>query len=197
MAVFANNFADPNNGWRKYIDEKSFIDWYLVQELTKNLDSNMYTSVNMYKTRDTVVNGVTVPGKLYFGPLWDFDTAMGSANYPGNQGKTSGWYLRNENSAIGAKMTTETWINRLFQDPTLAAAVKARWKEVYPTLQQSDAFVSAQSSIISSSASANFQKWSVTERLETEQVIKGSWSSEVSYLRTWLKDRITWMNKNI
>ena len=197
VAVFANNFADPNNGWRKYIDEKSFIDWYLVQELTKNLDSNMYTSVNMYKTRDTVVNGVTVPGKLYFGPLWDFDTAMGSANYPGNQGKTSGWYLRNENSAIGAKMTTETWINRLFQDPTLAAAVKARWKEVYPTLQQSDAFVSAQSSIISSSASANFQKWSVTERLETEQVIKGSWSSEVSYLRTWLKDRITWMNKNI
>ena len=64
--LFSSNFADPTNGWRKYIDEKSLIDFYLVQELTKNLDANLYTSVYMYKTRDKVVNGVTVPGKLFF-----------------------------------------------------------------------------------------------------------------------------------
>lgn len=197
VAVFANNFADPTNGWRKYIDENSLIDWYLIQELTKNLDANLYTSCFMYKTRDSVVNGVTVPGKLYFGPIWDFDTSMGDANYPGNQGTTSGWYLRNENSAIGAKMTSETWINRLFADPTFAAKVKARWQQVSPTLAASDSFIAAQSSIIAGSADANFRKWNINERLETEQVIKGSWPAEVSYLRSWLSARIAWMNANI
>ena len=194
QAVFADNFAHPTDGWRKYIDEKSLIDWYLVQELTKNLDSNLYTSCVMYKTRDTVVNGVTTPGKLYFGPIWDFDTAMGSALYPANQGTTTGWYLRNENANIEAKMTSETWINRLFTDATFAANVEKRWREVYPTLSQSVAFVDTQSGLISTSATANFAKWNVSERLEDVQVIKGSWSAEVTYLRTWLKARIAWMN---
>lgn len=191
-AVFADNFADPVNGWRKYIDEKSLIDWYIVQELTKNLDANLYTSCFMYKTRDTA----TAPGKLFFGPIWDFDTSMGSALYPANQGTTSGWYLRNENAAIQAKMTSETWINRLFQDSTFAANVKARWKQVYPTLNQSGAFVTAQRDLISASANANFTKWNVSERLEDEQVIKGSWSAEVTYLRDWLGQRIAWMNQS-
>ncbi len=189
-AVFASNFADPANGWRKYIDEKSLIDWYIVQELTKNLDSNLYTSCIMYKTRDTA----STPGKLYFGPIWDFDTSMGSALYPANQGTTSGWYLRNENANIEAKMTSETWINRIFTDTTFAANVKARWKQVYSSLQGSDAFIATQSGLISTSATANFGKWNVSERFEDEQVIKGSWSAEVTYLRDWLKARLTWMN---
>ncbi len=192
--LFSGNFADPTNGWRKYIDEKSLIDFYIIQELTKNLDANMYTSVYMYKTRDKVVNGVTVPGKLFFGPVWDFDTAMGDALYPGNQGTTTGWYLRNRNDAIQAKQTPETWFNRLFADPTFAAAVKARWNVVKGSLAQSDAFIAAQTPIIQASANANFQLWNVNQRLEDVQVIKGSWSAEVSYLRQWLRDRITWMN---
>ncbi len=40
---------------------------------------------------------------------------------------------------------------------------------------------------------ANFDRWDITEELEDVQVIKGSWTAEVSYLRTWLKSRIAWM----
>ncbi len=195
--LFSSSFADPTNGWRKYIDEKSLIDYYIVQELTKNLDANLYTSVHMYKTRDKVVNGVTVPGKLYFGPVWDFDTSMGSALYPGNQGTTTGWYLRNQNSAIQAKQTSETWFNRLFADPTFAAAVSARWKVIYPKLMTTDAFIASQIPIITTSANTNFTLWNINERLETEQVIKGSWSAEVSSLRSWISQRLAWMNSQL
>jgi len=191
--LFSSNFADPTNGWRKYIDEKSLIDFYLVQELTKNLDANLYTSVYMYKTRDKVVNGVTVPGKLFFGPVWDFDTSMGDALYPANQGVSTGWYLRNQNSNIEAKQTSETWFNRLFADPAFAAAVSARWKVMYPKLVTSDAFIGSQATVITQSAAANFQLWNINERLEDVQVIKGSWSAEVTSLRTWLKQRIAYM----
>ena len=191
--LFSSNFADPTNGWRKYIDEKSVVDFYLMQELTKNLDANLYTSVYMYKTRDKVVNGVTVPGKLFFGPVWDFDTSMGDALYPGNQGTPTGWYLRNVNNNIEAKQTSETWFNRLFADPTFAKAVSDRWKQMYPKLVTSDAFIAQQSTVITASATANFQLWNINERLETVQVIKGSWPAEVSSLRTWLQQRIAYM----
>ena len=187
--LFSNDFADPVNGWRKYIDEASAVDFYIVQELTKNLDANMYTSVFMYKKRDVA----GTPGKLFMGPLWDFDTAMGDAEYPGNQGTTTGWYLRDEID-IEAKQTTVTWFNRLNEDPTFQAAVEARWQQIYPQLQTSDTFIANQIPLIQSSATLNFQKWSVTERLEDVQVIKGSWSSEVTYLRQWLTQRLAWMN---
>lgn len=189
-AVRGSGFTDPTTGWQKYIDAKSAVDYYLAMELTKSLDSNMYTSVYMYKTRDTAA----APGKLFFGPLWDFDTAMGDANYPSNQGSPTGWYLRDSSTALKAKQSSVTWFNRMNQDPAFQAMVKARWKAVYPALQTSDAYVDSQSAVIAASAAANFQKWSVTQRLEPEQVIKGSWSAEVTWLRDWLKQRLAWMN---
>lgn len=186
-------WLDPTNGWRKYIDEKSMVDFYLVQEFTKNLDANMYTSVKMYKTRDSAVGAGD--GKLVMGPIWDFDTSMGDATYPGGQGSATGWYLRDQNDAIEAKQTSETWFNRLNQDPAFRAAVKARWVQMKPVFQNLPAFVDSQSSLIQSAAAANFQKWNVSENLEPGlQVVKGSWSAEVSSLRSWIVARTTWMS---
>jgi len=190
--IFSPGFADPVNGWRKYLDPASTVDFYLIQELTKNLDSNMYTSVFMYKTRDTAAGA----GKLYMGPLWDFDTAMGDAEYPGDQGDPTGWYLRDELD-IEAKQTTETWFNRLFQDPAFQAMVEARWQQIYPQLRTSDQFIAGQLPLLQASANLNFQKWSVTERLEDVQVIKGSWPNETAYLRQWLDARLDWMNDQL
>ena len=158
--LFSADFDDPVNGWQKYIDPASAVDFYIVQELTKNLDANMYTSVFMYKTRDTA----TQQGKLFMGPLWDFDTAMGDAEYPGGQGSPTGWYLRDPNSAIEAKQTDVSWFNRLNEDPAFVAMVEARWQQIYPQLQTTDAFIANQIPLITASANLNFQKWSVTER---------------------------------
>ncbi len=49
--------------WRDYLDEKSFIDHYLLQEFSKNGDFGS-GSTYLYKKRN---------GKLYWGPVWDFD----------------------------------------------------------------------------------------------------------------------------
>lgn len=91
-------------------------------------------------------------------------------------------------------MAAETWINRLFEDPQFVAQVEARWKQVYPILTSSDAFVQHQSELIATSSEVNFERWDINERLEDVQVIQGSWEGEVSYLRGWLSARIEWMN---
>ena len=182
-ALFGSNFKDDANGWKKYIDLASAVDYYIGMELMKPVDGNMWASVYMYKQRS---------GKLYFGPLWDFDLAMGSANRAGNVVSPSSWYLRNP-LGVSAMQSDKTWFNRLNEDPDFRNAVSARWNQVYGSLSQSS-FIDSQASLISTSASENFKKWSVTEHLSKYQVVKGSWSKEVSYLKSWMSSRRSWMN---
>ena len=65
--LFSENFKDKDNGWRKYMDIVSFVDWYLINEIVKNGDAAFYTSTYMNLKRGD---------KLKMGPLWDFDTSF-------------------------------------------------------------------------------------------------------------------------
>ncbi|GHV89367.1 hypothetical protein AGMMS50267_17270 [Spirochaetia bacterium] len=47
-ALFSSEFKDTETGYRKYLDVDSFIDWYFVNEITKNPDAQFYSSVYMY-----------------------------------------------------------------------------------------------------------------------------------------------------
>ena len=185
--LFGSNFKDSSSGWRSCIDEASAVDYYIGMELMKPVDGNMWASVYMWKPKD---------GKLQFGPMWDFDLAAGSANRAGGAVNSSGWYLRNVISTT-AKQSTKTWFNRLNEDSNFRSAVRARWNTVYQDLQTSLTFLDTERGNINASATENFKKWSVTQHLSTSQVVKGSWSAEVSYLRSWLAARIKWMNSNL
>ena len=182
-ALFGSGFKDNTNGWKKYIDTASAVDYYIGMELMKPVDGNMWASVYMYKQRN---------GKLFFGPLWDFDLAAGSANRAGNVVSPSSWYLRNS-LGVSAMQSSKTWFNRLNEDPEFRDAVKARWKQVYPNLSQSS-FIDGQKSLIQKSADENWKKWSHSEHLSKYQVVKSSWSADVSYLKSWMSSRRSWMN---
>lgn len=69
LTEFENSIV--NGLYPNYIDTSTFIDYFIIQELTKNVDSG-YSSV--YSFRDG--NGV-----LVMGPLWDFDISMGNGDY--------------------------------------------------------------------------------------------------------------------
>ncbi|MCW2798824.1 MAG: CotH protein [Aeromicrobium sp.] len=183
-ALFGSNFTSNTSGWQKYIDKNSAVDYYIAQELMKPVDGNMWASTYMYKQAD---------GKLFFGPMWDYDLAAGSADRAGGTVFSTGFYLRNPVN-ISAKQSTKTWFNRLNEDSEFRSAVASRWHQVYAALKTDDAFLAGQASIISASANENFKKWDVHEHISTSQVVKGSWSAEVSYLRGWLRTRISWMN---
>jgi hypothetical protein len=184
-ALYGSSWKSDTKGWKKYIDEKSAVDYFIAQEIMKPVDGNMWASVYMYKARN---------GKLFFGPMWDYDLAAGSADRAGGTKSPTGWYVKN-NTRTTAKQASSTWFVRLNDDPDFQKAVKARWNEVYPQLKTEDAFLASQRAVIAKSADANFDKWSVKSHMSAAQVVKGSWSKEVSYLRDWLKDRISWMNK--
>ncbi|MGH3457125.1 CotH kinase family protein [Aeromicrobium sp.] len=184
--LFGSNFTSESNGWKSCINQASAVDYYLAMEYLKPVDGNMWASVYMYKPRE---------GKLRLGPLWDFDLAVGSANRAGNVVSSSSWYLKN-NLGVSAQQSSKTWFNRLNEDPDFRAAVNARWNEVNGTLSPGS-FLDTQKSILNSSATANYSKWGYKCNISEFQVCKGSFSSDVSYVRTWANGRKSWIDGQV
>lgn len=94
----------------KYLDIKSFIDYFLLNEMSKNVDGNLRLSTFVYKNQKDE--------KVYFGPVWDYDIAFGNVNYSDCE-KTSGWYARNA-----------AWYQKFFAQSEYNKMAKDRWKEL-------------------------------------------------------------------
>ena len=195
MGAFINDYVDiadrdlydgkPHyNDWMKWIDLDSAVDYYIAMEFLKPVDGQMWASVYMYKPRGE---------KIHFGPLWDFDLAMGSATRAGNVVSPRGWYLRNPLN-VSAKQTEVTWFNKLNENPTFRAAVKKRWNEVDQDINDVIAYLRSRENLIDQSAAENYRKWDHGKKISKYQVVKGSWGSDVDYLVDWLDKRWRWMN---
>lgn len=173
--LHSEDFADPVSGYAAYIDVDSFIRWYLVNEIFRNVDANMWTSCWMYKPRD---------GKLHMGPLWDFDLAAGNANYS-DAFVTNGWWVREG-----------PWFSRLFEDPAFLARVREVWNEIasdqLPALLQA---IETRAAAMQQAQLNNFQRWPVLETyVWPNYTIPGSYAGEIAYLEEFLRARIEWMD---
>jgi len=173
--LHSSDFANPTTGYAAYIDVDSFIRWYLVNEIFRNVDANMWSSCWMYKPRG---------GKLFMGPLWDFDLAAGNVDY-NNAFLTAGWHIRDA-----------PWFSRLFQDPAFVARVQQVWSEIkadqLPAMFQS---ISSNATALQQSQLNNFERWPILETYVWPNYrIPGSYAGEVDYLNTWLTARVAWMD---
>ena len=187
-----SNFTNDTTGWKKYIDMASAVDYYIGMEYMKPVDGNMWASVYMYKKRDSSAGAGD--GKLYFGPLWDFDLSSGSANRAGNVVSSSGFYLKT-NLNTGAQQSSKTWFHRLNEDPDFRAAVTARWNAIKDTLDPGT-FLDDRQDVIATSAAQTYSSFSHSSRISKVQVIKSNWNADVSYLRGWATGRKSWLNSS-
>ncbi len=73
-------------GYEKYVDMTSALDYVLHEEVTNNADS-YWCSFFLHKPKDkTDSNGVKTEGKVTLGPAWDFNLAMSNGSQPENGG---------------------------------------------------------------------------------------------------------------
>jgi hypothetical protein len=175
--LFSDSFADPEQGYARFIDVESFVNWYLVNEITKNTDAKFANSVYMHKPRG---------GKLTMGPVWDYDIGLGNVNYsPGEF--PEGWYIREA-----------SWLRRLFEDPIFEQRVKDRWRTVQPELQEVLNQIDQQAATLDQSQRLNFGTWRIlNKKVWPNPVQTGSYQGEVDYLEKWLSERIAWMDSEL
>ena len=173
-ALYGKDFQDPVKGWRAYIDEDSFIDYWIVFEVMGNHELGNPGSVFMHKDRG---------GKLVAGPCWDFDWGVLSYN-TSPQARTG---LINGNAI---------WYARLQQDPAFEAKLKARFEELLPQLETIPDYVDECEALLTASARLNFAMWNPAEDASQNggRIINGdenmTFHDAVTRLKSIYKDRL-------
>ena len=176
-SLFSDNFTDATNGYQKYFDLDSYVNWYLVNEIIGNPDT--FWSTYMYKDRDN--------DKIYTGPVWDLDIAANNDERLGD--------------AVNKLMTDvahepKLWINRLMEDKTFRNAVRDRWNAVKNSQVNSiPLFVDQLAAQLAFSQKKNFQKWNIlNEKVYLNLQVAGSYAGEITYLKNYLTNRIAWLD---
>ncbi len=173
-ALYGINFRSPSSGWQAYMDMDSFVDWYLINEISHNTDSRMYKSCYMSLQRG---------GKLKMGPLWDFDLAFGNTDY---------W----DRGPEGFWVKDADWFDQLFEDPAFVNRVKERFDYFYDHLPDIMNEIDATSQYLKYSMAANENKWHSLYAYSVPNVeIWGSYQNEVQSVKEWLKKRMDWLKK--
>lgn len=115
-ALYADDYVNPDTGKGifEYLDLESFAGKYLLEEVLLNMDMGM-TSHYMYLDQN---------GKLYEGPLWDLDNALGRGNYEEQEllllqgdparNQMLRWYIRLCANDIFYEKVLETWEERVY-----------------------------------------------------------------------------------
>ena len=172
-AANITSYPSGTEGYAEYIDIDSFVDWYLISEITKNVDSKSFSSMFLN----------VMPGeKIKMGPLWDFDLSFGNVDYADSR-YAEGWWVK-----------YHPWYERLFQDPEFVAKVKVR----FAYFKDNQTFI-----LDKIDAYAQQLKWAQQENDDKWQtlgmyvwpnpVVFDTYQEEVDHMKSWYIDRMDWL----
>ncbi|MFN4145105.1 MAG: CotH kinase family protein [Runella sp.] len=187
-------FKDPTEGYAKFIDIDTFVDYFLLSELTHNPDA-FAMSTFFYKDRDS--RG----GKIKMGPAWDYNHAFGNANYclggePDNWVyETTKLYCRDAGSQV------PFWWERLLEDKAFCIKLRDRWQQLRQgpwTYQNMEAFIEQNTSLLQEAQARNFARWpSLGQYVWPNRWWGNTHREEVNYLKDWIQQRLSWMDTHI
>ena len=191
-ALLSNDFLDSKTGYRQFIDVNSFVDFFLLNELSHNPDAYRL-STYMHKNRN---------GKLKMGPIWDFNIAFGNVNYCKGE-NVDNWIFKYNDYCPDDFWLVPFWWSKLLKDPYFTNQVKSRWQELREN-ELSDKVIFGKIDLLiselesSSSIKTNFERWPILDQwIWPNSYVGTTYQSEISYLKTWLSQRLTWMDSNI
>ena len=184
-----NYFNKMENQWKTYLDLNSFLRHFLVGELSGNTDT--YWSVFMYKERDN--------DTMYTGPVWDFDLAFNNDNrtYPVNNKRD---YIYRSGGSCAGNM--RSFVDRIVVSD---ANAKSQLVEIWDEARQSGlteeymvAYIDSLENALQQSQELNFLRWPImNQKVHQNPRIWGSYEAEVENVRTYMKERIAWMDKKL
>jgi len=187
-ALNGTNFKDPVLGFRAYMDELSFVEYEIIEELANDVDGYRYSTF-FHKEKDS--DG----GKLIAGPLWDFDLCYGNVDYAPSRLATDQWLYVNYGTNEGSPMH---WWRRLMEDPNYAALVKWRYSHLRNGPLHTDsimAYLDDNIAYLGDAVDRNFDRWPILNEWVWPNAYVGfSHDNELDYLKTWLTSRLEWMD---
>ncbi len=180
-----NDFMDPFKGFRKYASDSSLVDFFIINEITKNADSYL-TSTYMYKDRDDV------DGRIKFGPVWDYDLAFGNTSFQ-NGNIIEGWQFEYNRSVMNP--------TRYFQDIEFVKMFQKRWYELRSQKYSNDSILGFFDELVNEISFAqkrNYDIWPVIDQsIFWPGYYMDSYENEIEITRQWIINRLEWIDNNI
>jgi hypothetical protein len=162
------------------MDVASFVDYFLINELCRNVDAYRI-STYLQKDRD---------GKLKMGPVWDMNIGFDE----GGRVPMNDWVINYNKFVNNDAWMLPFWWNRLMEDPTFRQAVKQRWTSIRGD-QWTDAKIqkivddNVQYLKDNGAVQRNYTKW--------DKNIGVNYDQSINSLKNFLKERAAWMDKEI
>ena len=168
-----NLFKDPVNGYQKYIDEESFIDWTILHEMSKGVDNLFHASTFVHKDRD---------GKLHMSAPWDFDLSYGNGG---------------DRQEVGNGVRRHRWFDRLSKDERYLKKYNDRYEELMPLFDKIPQILEANYKQLEEAGCIDNENITWPQILwefqgENEQVTPYYHKAHVKFLSDWIESRNAW-----
>lgn len=190
-----DNALTSNSNYQDYIDLQSFVDNFLMVELSKNIDG-LRLSTYFYKDRN---------GKVIAGPVWDYNLAWGNADY--NYGWTaSGWYYE-------TILWDNNWVLELLKKPEFNQLCIDRWQELRKSVFTTNniyTLIEEWEDLLGEAQQRNFAKFDIlgiyvwpnpgypeSGNFGFDAPKSGApttWQGEIDFMKSFIDERLKWMD---
>ena len=191
QTILSDDFANPETGYPSIIDWGSFIDFFIMQEITKNVDGYRLSSF-LHKDKDSG------DGRLVAGPIWDFNLGFGNADYY-NGWDTQGWQV--EADLPNDDFSIPYWWCTIWSDQSFRWSVQQRWNSLRNNFLSNasvNSLIDSLQSHIGVAADRNFERWpTLGQYVWPNYYIGQTYQDEIDYLRNWIINRMEWMDSEL
>ncbi len=187
--LFGSSFTNPNTGYRKFANPYSFADFFILNELSNNIDGYRL-STYIHKDRDSRC------GRFTMGPLWDFNLSFGNGDYC-NGYPTTGWQLYQGCGLDGSGH----WMDRMLQDQWFKNLVNCRWNELRQTTLSTASLMARIDTTANYLRQASVRDSAIWQTIGTyvwpNGWVANSWQGEVDSVKLWLTNKLSWIDANM
>ena len=188
------NFQDPSFGVRKHADLNSFIDFLIMNELSRNIDGYRLSSY-FHKNKNVG------DGRIKAGPAWDFDLAFKNADYCEGS-LISGWAYKFNSVCPGdGAGLIPFWWDRLMLDTSFVSSLRCRWLDLRKTTlsdQRINKLIDSADVLTTEARTRHFAKWNLNGNTWWRGINPiRSYEEEKNTMKLWIKQRAEWIDFNL
>jgi len=195
--LYSSGFADKATGYLAWIDVNSFIDYFIVSEVSRNVDA-FKKSVFFFKDKNSK------GGKINAGPVWDFDWAWKNIRdcYVFQATDGSGWSYK-INDCPNIWPNSNGWVVRLLQDPEFANALNKRYFELrnsYLSFSHLQSYIDSVQNLANEAQVRHYAKWDILSTSVGAPEVDSqpsTYAGQVTKFTEWIKTRLTWLDGNM
>lgn len=176
--IFSRRVIDENGDYRRYIDVESFVDYYILNEFTSNIDA---TSLSTYIYRDIRGKVKTV--------IWDYNSAFDN------------YYLSDyKNKLI---FDDSWWYKYLMKDEYFIEKIIKRYRELRKSVLSDEYllnYIDETIEYLGPAIERNYKRWPQNltfDMLEPKERNQHTHKEAIEYLKNTIKDRGAYLDKNI